>query len=100
MLLKTWYSFTFQNNENIEFHVSPDSSKDPYGAVTYFRCVDHDIAKVNFFVSQSRLIRESQQSTILRLELQTGVTATKLKKAVVNDISIFTPNRSLGTNSY
>ena len=69
-----------------------------YGTVAYFRLIQEPI-KCIFFASKSRLIPLSQKPSILRLELQAEVIATRLKNTIANEILIEKGNTFLWTDS-
>ena len=96
--LPRWYGFSFKNIKNIELHIFGDASSCAYGTVAYFRFIQEDNVKCIFIDLKSRLVPLSQKPSILRLELQVAVIATRLKNTIVIKIPIEKRNTFLWTD--
>ena len=75
--------------KNPELHIFADSSSKAYGCAAYFRVVENNKAKVSFAIGKGRLapLKEKRLS-ILKLELQATVTATRIKTKVLEETNI------------
>ena len=80
-------------------HVFTDASLCAYETIAYFRFIQEHNIKCMFIASKSRLVPLSQKLSILRLELQAAVIATRLKNTIVNEIPIEKGNKFLWTDS-
>ncbi len=80
-----WYGFHRDKCQNVQFHVFCDASEIAYGAVAYFRAVTSGQVNVSFVMNKTRLA-PIKALTILRLELQAAVVATRLNSKILEEI--------------
>ena len=80
--ISRWFSVDVGKKSDIELHIYSDASSSAYGAVAYFKSITSN--KSVFVLSKSRLSSIKEKSlTTPRLELQTAVTAVRLKDKIV-----------------
>ena len=84
-----WFGFHPSLTNKIELHIYCDASEIAYGAVAYLRCLEENANQysVSFVLSKSRLTPMKDRTlTILKLELQAAVLATRLEVSVLEQL--------------
>ena len=77
----------------MQLHISVDASQYAYRAVVYIRYLHHDFIHCSFVVGKCRLAPTQKKSTsIPRLELQTAVTAVRLKDNCIEELKMKVDN--------
>ena len=75
------------NIKEMELHLFSDASEDAFGAVAYLRMTDDEGHRhVSFVMSRTR-VAPLKQLSIVRLELQGAVLATRLAKAIRRELT-------------
>ena len=84
-----WFAFQSSLTNEIELHIYCDASQIVYRAVAYLRCLEENANQysVSFVLSKSRLTPMKDRTlTILKLELQAAVLATRLKFSALEQL--------------
>ena len=77
----------------MQLHISADASQYAYRAVVYIRYLHHDFIYCSFVIGKCRLAPTQKKSTsIPRLELQTAVTAVRLKDNCIEELKMKVDN--------
>ena len=89
ILLKRWFGFHKENDNDVELHVLCDASTIAYGAVAYLKWISIGKSKpVCSFVMSKFWLAPMKEAmfTVPRLELQAAVLAVRLKLAFLDQL--------------
>ena len=86
---KNFYGFSELTGYTVEFHIFTDSLQLAYGTCAYFHIMQGNDLKIAFILGKSRLAPlNSKVLTILKLELQAAVIASRVKCKIVDETQI------------
>ena len=84
-----FYGFNELKGYTVELHIFTDSLQLAYGTCAYFHVMQGNGIKISFIIGKSRLAPlNSKVLTILKLELQVAVFASRMKCKIVDETQI------------